>query len=685
MTFFLAPNGRWSARTLVGDAAVDGYVKTWVAGTIDVPKVTWSDPEGQNENPTTIPLDAAGEANIYWGYDPEDPELYFIEVYDKDDNLVYTQDNYPTTFSTGGDPALKPSFFNYVRNPQFTYWTNSTNYPTISASQTIYDYVANEWTFERSNTTAICNVSQQLFNLGQSVVPGNPLSYLHYECGNATGASETYKRFKQVFQSVQTLSGQVISFAFWAKSAAGSTVSINIAQFFGTGGTPSATVITPVLTAVLNASWRRYTTIITLPVATGTLGTDANSDYTALTIDLPLNAFASALDACNVQLQASDAITDFIVNSQEANYLAMQNLISQSLFKTGSFRNTLSNDSDPGWVLCDDGTLGNVASNATHAYLSTQGLFSVIWNKIANQYAPIFNSDGTIGTRGANATADYNANKQLSLTKTLGRVLATAGQAVLTSTFTTYASQTCTRSGNNLVLGSVTGFYTGTPVQFTTTGTLPAPLVVGTTYYAMQVDNVSLIQVATSQANAIAGTFITLTDAGTGVHTIYQAGAIIMADTSSFYTGTPVTLTTTGTLPAPLAISTTYYVIRLDSITIELATTLENAVLGIPIVVTDAGTGTQTITINYENWQPGQFIGEFAHTPVEVEMFSHDHPGSTISGSADDGSGGGPWCELQGDANDLFAPESQRIAPQGGGQPFNITQPTTFIYTQLKL
>lgn len=62
--------------------------------------------------------------------------------------------------------------------------------------------------------------------------------------------------------------------------------------------------------------------------------------------------------------------------------------------------------------------------------------------------------------------------------------------------------------------------------------------------------------------------------------------------------GRPVTLTTTGTLPAPLATGTTYYVY--DDVgqttTLYLATTLANAQSGIYIDITDAGTGTHTIT-----------------------------------------------------------------------------------------
>lgn len=65
---------------------------------------------------------------------------------------------------------------------------------------------------------------------------------------------------------------------------------------------------------------------------------------------------------------------------------------------------------------------------------------------------------------------------------------------------------------------------------------------------------------------------------------------------SNILTGTRVRLTTTTTLPAPLAIATDYYVIRLTDSTFYLATTYANAVAGTAIDITTTGTGTHTIT-----------------------------------------------------------------------------------------
>jgi len=65
---------------------------------------------------------------------------------------------------------------------------------------------------------------------------------------------------------------------------------------------------------------------------------------------------------------------------------------------------------------------------------------------------------------------------------------------------------------------------------------------------------------------------------------------------SNILVGTRVRLTTTTTLPAPLATATDYYVIRVSDTTFKLATTYANAVAGTAINITTTGTGTHTIT-----------------------------------------------------------------------------------------
>lgn len=76
-----------------------------------------------------------------------------------------------------------------------------------------------------------------------------------------------------------------------------------------------------------------------------------------------------------------------------------------------------------------------------------------------------------------------------------------------------------------ITLANASNFPTGEPIQFTTTGTLPAPLVAGTTYYSIFIDSTH-IKVATTFANAVAGNNILFTTGGTPTNTVTNNGQL---------------------------------------------------------------------------------------------------------------------------------------------------------------
>lgn len=81
-------------------------------------------------------------------------------------------------------------------------------------------------------------------------------------------------------------------------------------------------------------------------------------------------------------------------------------------------------------------------------------------------------------------------------------------------------------------------------------------------------------------------------DAGTDIITMTSTAN----NPSNILVGTRVRLTTTTTLPAGLALATDYYVIKVTDSTFKLATSYANAIAGTAINITDAGTGTHTMS-----------------------------------------------------------------------------------------
>ncbi len=93
---------------------------------------------------------------------------------------------------------------------------------------------------------------------------------------------------------------------------------------------------------------------------------------------------------------------------------ALQKLIKQSQ-PTGMRAGYIGTVAPSGWVLASGRTIGSGASGATErANADTQDLFDLIWQLPADEF-PIQTSAGAASVRGANAAADWTANKRLVL------------------------------------------------------------------------------------------------------------------------------------------------------------------------------------------------------------------------------------------------------------------------------
>lgn len=95
---------------------------------------------------------------------------------------------------------------------------------------------------------------------------------------------------------------------------------------------------------------------------------------------------------------------------------------------TGDAKITLKTAADYGWLMMNDGTIGNASSGGTtYANALAEALFTLIWNGVSNTWAPTATSAGAPVGRGVSAAADFAANRRISLTRQLGRALAIAG------------------------------------------------------------------------------------------------------------------------------------------------------------------------------------------------------------------------------------------------------------------
>ena len=86
----------------------------------------------------------------------------------------------------------------------------------------------------------------------------------------------------------------------------------------------------------------------------------------------------------------------------------------------------------------------------------------------------------------------------------------------------TFATSDVNTTTEVITITGASTFPTGTPIKFTSTSGLPAPLVAGTIYYAINVSSTQ-IKVATTLDNANLGNGINLTTTGSGTHSLYMS------------------------------------------------------------------------------------------------------------------------------------------------------------------
>lgn len=182
------------------------------------------------------------------------------------------------------------------------------------------------------------------------------------------------------------------------------------------------------------------------------------------------------------------------------------------------------------------------------------------------------------------------------------------------------------------------GFVNGNKLTFSSSTTVPAGLTAGTTYYVVNAA-ANTFQVAAT----VGGAAISITDVGTGVHTVTRtkeldvdfdpADVDFAADTitltnNDLADNDMVLVSSTGDLPTPLEENTIYFVLNRSINSIQLAT----AAGGTAINITYVGTGTHTIssdltTLTFDEIPDNITAGDeidFLQTEVGHKTYSYD-------------------------------------------------------------
>ncbi len=156
---------------------------------------------------------------------------------------------------------------------------------------------------------------------------------------------------------------------------------------------------------------------------------------------------------------------------------------------------------------------------------------------------------------------------------------------------------------------TTTTLFNGDPVKFTSTTTLPSPLVAGTVYYVINKDGAgaNTLQVA----NTPGGAAVNLTTTGSGTITLY--GPTIFSIGTTISDDTAIRLTSTGVIPTGLTIGTVYYVYNTTGNDFYFSATVGGA----SIVCTDTGSGVMSTV---PNGIPVSSLAYASDAPVAVNF-----------------------------------------------------------------
>jgi hypothetical protein len=110
----------------------------------------------------------------------------------------------------------------------------------------------------------------------------------------------------------------------------------------------------------------------------------------------------------------------------------------------------------------------------------------------------------------------------------------------------------------------------------------------------------------------------------------------------------------------------------MSSTIISIATTFSNAIQGIPIAYSTAGTPTNTLYLN----EVGSNTGEYGHSQTEFELATHFHSYTTLATNLKDAAAGTTFPSTTGTLTSGI---------KGNGQAANVVQPSTFANIFIKL
>jgi hypothetical protein len=528
ISYTLQPIPFWYFSDLTGKPLAGGKMTSTSSLNPTQFKPIFQDPAGINQWPTDgAPFDETGTGGpFYFRLDSDNPDdLYFLQIFDNNGNLVRQINQYPISGGSGGGSVnTVQNIENIFVNNSFIYNIGSTTDQPI-ADQTFICPSAHVGLYypDIKFIQSGASNAQDTLSFSQFTFGTNPLSpdfatpyYLNYTCLNSP-SGEVYKGIRiPISQYVNSVANQIFTFYVYGRTngSGSDTINVQLRQYFGTGGTPSidrVTNLTPT-PITLTSSFVIYTINFSIPSIVGKNPSNSNDDGTYIEILFPLSA------QCNIDLAKPSLYSGSIFPT--TSYESVDEIEAKlENPRTGNIRESFNSFSNSpiqsGWIPLNDGTIGNSSSNSTtRANPDTWLLYKLLWEGTSATDCPIYDSSGVLVSKGGTPLSDWNANNQLQLPLSVGKTNVNKGA----SGYSPYSqSYTAVATTDILTVASTTGLRTGYPIELSG-GTPPIPLSNGITYFAIVLSSTTM-KLSFSSDGAISGNAIDLTVDGNGTIT----------------------------------------------------------------------------------------------------------------------------------------------------------------------
>jgi hypothetical protein len=191
---------------------------------------------------------------------------------------------------------------NKIINGDFGVWQRGTSFSNPANGS----FQADRFSWGTIGTGVTATISQQTFTAGTAPIAGyEGTFYWRYNQTN-TGVGNSLNLLVHKIEDVRTFAGQTATLSFWGKADSSRSLTVDLEQDFGSGG--SGAVSSTSASLSFTTAWTRFSYTVSLASISGkTIGTGSNLK---MRLFLPAGT-TSTIDIWGVQLEAGSTATAF--------------------------------------------------------------------------------------------------------------------------------------------------------------------------------------------------------------------------------------------------------------------------------------------------------------------------------------------------------------------------------------